>query len=381
AGLAFSSASLFPGWIAVLPVLGTVAVIAAGSSGGRWAPAWWLSLAPMRFIGDVSYSVYLWHWPLIIVWPYVTGVGLRTRDKLAIVVATVLLAWASKAWVEDPARVRPLLAAAPWRSYAFAVVGMSVVVAGAAGVLAEVDRRADAAAVQRAAAIASDCYGPHALDPGSGCEPPEGNGELIPPPEVVAMQNQEPLYPGCQAGITSTALRTCELGVPRLGAERVVALVGDSHATQWFPAFDQLGQELGWHVVTYAKSSCPFTQAQRVLESEQTDEAMLSCVAWRDGVREQLLADEDISYVFTAAFSSAYGFTDSVDDPVSDPGTDGFEAIWADLVADGHEVFALSRLRGTAVSRGGARHGRPGRPPDQPDPTVLRRRDVLPGGR
>src|SRR5690606_7111740 len=102
AGVLYDGSSMFPGWIALLPVLGTVAVIAAGPSQRWWAPARWLSLRPATFVGDISYSVYLWHWPLIVVMPFVTGFALRTTDKVAIIVATLLVAWASKAWVEDP---------------------------------------------------------------------------------------------------------------------------------------------------------------------------------------------------------------------------------------------------------------------------------------
>ena len=57
---------------------------------------------PARFLGDVSYAVYLWHWPLVVVWPHVTGVPLRTLDKVAVLLLTVLLAWGTKVAVEDP---------------------------------------------------------------------------------------------------------------------------------------------------------------------------------------------------------------------------------------------------------------------------------------
>ena len=130
--LVYTDASAFPGWIALVPVLGTVAVIAAGAGRGRAAPGTWLSLRPARFVGDVSYSVYLWHWPLIVVAPVVLGRATSWPDEVVLLVLTILLAWGTKVLVEDPARTRPLLAAAPWRAFAFAVAGMLVVVAGSA---------------------------------------------------------------------------------------------------------------------------------------------------------------------------------------------------------------------------------------------------------
>jgi len=341
AGLGFDDASLFPGWIALLPVIGTVAVIVAGATSSRATPAPWLSLRPMTFLGDISYSVYLWHWPLIIVWPYVTGSSLRTVDKAAILAATGLLAWLSKVFVEDPARTRPFLAAASWRSFAFAGVGMALVVAAGLAVLHDVDRRADESAERLGAMESSGCLGPGSLDPTNDCEPVEGTGPLIPAPEVVAIQNVEVAYPGCQAGITGTGMTTCGLGAPAEGADRLVAMVGDSHVTQWFPAFDELARDLNWHVITYTKSSCPFTLAQRTLPDEQTDEAMQDCQAWVGAVRDALI-DSNVSYVFTAAYSTAYGFQAPPDRSMANPGPEGFATLWSELTAAGMEVFPIA---------------------------------------
>ncbi len=339
AGVTFDDATLFPGWVALLPVLGTVAVIAAGTTPSRWSPGPLLSVRPVTFVGDISYSVYLWHWPLIVLWPAATGVDLRTQDKLAILALTGLLAWASKRWVEDPARLTPRLAAAPWRSFAFAAAGMAVVLSLSWAITAEVQRRADSAAV--VAAAESLCLGPSALDPANDCGAPEGDGALVPPPEVVALQNAEPAYPGCQQGITLAEVVSCQLGSTSDDPARVVAVVGDSHATQWFPALDDLGRERDWRVLTYAKSSCPFTTATRTLPGEQTDEAQLSCAEWVRSVRAELLENCELSLVLTASYSTAYGWEPGREQ-LADPRTDGFERLWQDLTDGGLEVYALS---------------------------------------
>ncbi|TDE15896.1 acyltransferase family protein [Jiangella asiatica] len=346
AGMIFDGESLFPGWIALLPVLGTAAVIAAGYSGTPLTPGWLLSRRPMTFVGDISYSVYLWHWPLIICVPYVTGVDLRTVDKLGIFAATLVLAWLSKAYVEDPMRRQRTLSAVPWRSFAFAGAGMAVVVAGTVGITTELDRRADAAEASAESVLGDDvfttagddCVGPAAME--DGCGAPEGSDELVVPPEVVVEQNHAATYPGCQQGITTPDVKTCTIGSESETPDRVVALVGDSHTTHWFATFDALGRERNWQVITYTKASCPVTHARRLLDNEQTDEAGDSCLAWGREVEATIAADERISAVFTSAFSSAYEFADA-DTPLDDPAADGFGSVWQSWSAAGKQVYVI----------------------------------------
>ncbi len=343
AAVLFDERSLFPGWIALLPVLGTVAVIVAGTTRSPYAPAKWLSLRPMTFVGDISYSVYLWHWPLIIVIPYLTGADLQTLDKVGILVGTILLAWLSKVLVEDPMRTKPILTAMPWRSFAFAAAGMAVVVGGSVVISNEIQHRAEAAAAIAVTETPTlhGCFGPAALDQANECDTVAGSGALFPPPEVVMLQNTRPVYPGCQQTIAPADVRVCSIGSEDPTPERVVAVVGDSHATHWFAAFDRLGREHNWRVLTYVKASCPVTTARRLLVDEQTDEGQRSCLEWSEEVRRQIARDERISYVFSSTFSSAYKYADDPDHPLRDPRTDGFQDVWRTWVSAGKDVFVI----------------------------------------
>ena len=90
----------FPGLSAALPVLGSCAVIAGA---GQPSPAnWLLGTAPMRFIGKISYSMYLVHWPLVCL--VATIYGLTPKAKPAIVLLSIGLAWLSWRFVESPFR-------------------------------------------------------------------------------------------------------------------------------------------------------------------------------------------------------------------------------------------------------------------------------------
>ena len=343
-GFAFDGATLFPGWIAAIPTVGAAAVMLAGPTSQWWSPGRWLSLRPATFVGDISYSVYLWHWPLIVVVPFVTGNTLVAWEKVLIVAVTVLLSWGTKVWVEDRFRTSGWIATSRSHAYRFALVGMAVVVAMGLGIQGGLADRQAAAQARLTQMEASDCFGPEALDPSNGCESVTGSGPMIPALEVVTAQNTEPGYPDCQQGLGSPEVESCVIGSADPDPERTVAIIGDSHATQWFPALDALGQERNWRVETFTKTACPATHALRVLPSEQTDDAQSTCLAWVDNVTAELAARPDISYVFTTAYSSAYSFEAPEESPFTDPAIEGFAVAWSQWRDQGHEVFVIAAI-------------------------------------
>ena len=95
----------FPGIVAAVPVLGTAAVIAAGTTGVAWGPDRLLSLAPVQWLGGISYALYLWHWPVIAFAPYVTRVPSESWFMVILLALAVTLAWATTRWIETPIRV------------------------------------------------------------------------------------------------------------------------------------------------------------------------------------------------------------------------------------------------------------------------------------
>jgi hypothetical protein len=103
AGLGFTAQTPFPGWAAALPVLGSVALILAGGLGGGLATSL-LSSAPLRGLGLISYSLYLWHWPVIVLLKFWT-VDPPTPTQMTIaVIAILLLSALSWKYVEQPFR-------------------------------------------------------------------------------------------------------------------------------------------------------------------------------------------------------------------------------------------------------------------------------------
>src|SRR5215217_6727615 len=110
----FSAATPFPGAAALFPVGGT----AAGFAAPRLGPGRVLGWRPLQAAGKLSYSWYLWHWPLLILAPVVAGHALRLGQRLGLAAASGLLALATVKLVEDPVRFSPRLRARPSRSLA-----------------------------------------------------------------------------------------------------------------------------------------------------------------------------------------------------------------------------------------------------------------------
>jgi len=121
--VSFNSETIFPGSAALFPVLGTVAVLVA--VGTSWGPEKLLSIAPAQHIGAWSYSLYLWHWPVLVLVEarFGTPSGLA---KLWLVIASVLLSAATYTYVEQPTRRHQWLISRPWRSLTAGAVAIAV---------------------------------------------------------------------------------------------------------------------------------------------------------------------------------------------------------------------------------------------------------------
>ena len=129
----YSSMTPFPGLAAIPPVLGTAFIICAGASGStRLNVA--LSTSPCVFLGAISYSLYLWHWPILVFGQLSTSLPLSWTDKIILLALTVVLAVITFHFVEQPFRkrkiftgIKPLMASAGITAMAFCVFGLVVV--------------------------------------------------------------------------------------------------------------------------------------------------------------------------------------------------------------------------------------------------------------
>jgi peptidoglycan/LPS O-acetylase OafA/YrhL len=302
AALTFSHATPFPGHAALLPVLGALAVIRAGAPGGRIAPTRVMTLRPVQFLGDVSYSVYLWHWPLIVFAPFVVAAD-GAATKIAIVVLTILAAALTKRLVEDPARTTSLLTTrdARW-TFAAACAATLAIIAVTVAASSHVTQRvrAEERVTERVLAAHPDCFGAAARDREHGrCQNPSLRRTVVPTPLQAAKRDNAP----CGVIERSSTVTVCAFGPRPAHPRRTIALVGDSHAVHWRPAFEGVVEARHWRGMSITRSGCPLSAAPPPLAGR----ARARCLQWRREVPRWLAAHPAVSTIFVAQHSGSRG--------------------------------------------------------------------------
>ncbi|MDF2573183.1 MAG: acyltransferase [Agromyces sp.] len=334
ASMTYSSATPFPGSAALVPVLGTAAVIWAGAPDRWWAPTRLVGLRPVQWTGDVSYSMYLWHWPLVIIAPYVVGQAqLSIAVKAPLLVLTIVLAWLTKRWVEDPVRTGRLLATRPPRWTFLATVGaMAVVVVPSLIGGVALQERVARDDQERARLASSPCYGAASLSPALDCSDVEF--DVISPDPALAPQDSPAIYftdPPCFA--EDSRVRSCDFGT-RDSTVRV-ALVGDSHAAQWQPALQRIAEKHDWDLDLYLKTNCAFTSAER-------GAAYDSCAEWSEELQGILAGEEPYDLVLTSFFAENLGLEVDAGILSKEEAVAGFARAWQPLIERGAIVVAIA---------------------------------------
>ncbi len=296
AAFAYTVETPFPGAAALLPVLGTVAAVRAG------APTRALGFAPVQFLGGISYSAYLWHWPLLTLAPFVTGREVHTDTRIVILMLTVLLAWLSKILIEDPVRAARFLTRRR-ASFTLAVAGAAtagvIAVTAQASLHVQNQIRASRQVSQRILSAHPHCFGAAAMDPDRPCVNPRLRLSVVPTPIEARTLPNAP----CRRIGTMHGKKVCEFGVTAARATDTVALVGDSHAGMWRVALDVVARAHRWRGVHMGHASCPLSVAVRDIPEPNRS----SCTAWRRLVFKWFAAHPEAGTLFVSELSGGRG--------------------------------------------------------------------------
>jgi len=345
----FDADTVFPGWVALIPVVGTVAVIAAGTGLARWAPTSWLSWRPVQFVGDTSYATYLWHWPLIVFAPALLVRPLGFVDKVVILVAVLLLSWLTRRYVE-----RPVIEGVAWRprrvAYGAAAAATAVIVGAALVPIPVLHDQAVAAQQQIADRVdgGDDCLGAPALE-STDCEfrlsvdPAFTGPEALEVPPVSTLRGVDDVALSSSCADAAHGSSECVAGPA--DASAVIALVGDSHAEAVQPGVEFSTTERDWEVRSYTRRSCPAIDAEWSAQPEYSyKEGDPECRAWRASMIEQIAADPDIDVVVVSSFGRRYGATDAATEEMAA----ALSRTWMRWVEAGKEVVVVGELPTTS---------------------------------
>lgn len=304
--LTLTGDSPFPGWLAAVPTLGAIAIIAAGDPNSRLSPTRLGGLRPVQYVGDVSYSVYLWHWPLIVIGGAVLGHALGKWEKLWVVVLTMVLAAATKRWVEDPVRFRSrLVALKPRWTFVVTASAMAALVVGCIGAQAQLDARNAREAQRVLESTAGSCFGAAALD--NQCPDPFSLTGAMAPAFAKTDTNLVADPTGgwrCEVPRGEREIRRCTLG-SATAPTRTLAMLGDSHAMHLMAPMREIAEREGWRVVTYFKSACSGTGAVDVILTARPDDQG-PCADWGAAAIAEIAANPEIDTVVTSNVASAY---------------------------------------------------------------------------
>jgi len=264
--------TLYPGTAALLPTLGAVLVIGAGCATAAQGCGRVLAVSPMRAIGRISYSWYLWHWPVLVLAPALLGHPLGLAGRLAAALVSGGLAVLTLRFIENPLRF-----AAPIRRSALASLalgGVATAVAACVGVVllvvvpTPVGRGAPAAALTVTAAspptgstIDADnaavrqAFAQVQAAVAASAELKAVPSNLTPPLANAAAELKAMYVNGCLRNYFQGGQPECATG--DTASTTTVALVGDSHAAMWNPAFQQIAAQRRWRLEMLSKAACP----------------------------------------------------------------------------------------------------------------------------
>ena len=291
----FDDDTLFPGYAALVPTLGTAAIIAAGfATVSATTPAGAsrvLTLEPVRHVGRISYSWYLWHWPPLVFAAAIWG-PLTPLEGVGVLAASYVPALITNRLIEKPFLYSETLSRFPRKALALGGACTATSVALGLGLFALTPTIPEApeSEVAGAAALRHD----DSLQKSAKAIQPS-------PREAETKENRPRMYAdGCHLTFPETETPGCVYGNP--SSKTTVVLFGDSHAMQWFPALNEMAKERDWRLVGLTKAACP--PAEVHIYNATLRRAYRECDEWRERTLERIVQKENPSLVVTSSLPS-----------------------------------------------------------------------------
>src|ERR1700761_37312 len=344
----FRSSIPYPGTAALLPLLGTVLVLGAGCAPTTHGCGLILAWAPMRAIGRLSSSWYLWHWPILLFIPLLLARPMGLADRLASVAISGGLAMLTLHFVETPLRYATALRHSPLRSLTVGAIATATAVSvglalqiwtppplghnvatheltlTATPPVAGADVEQYTGEVQRLIAQVQD-----AVAKSADVENVPSN--LTPALADIPTELQRIFFGGCLRNFLEKGQPECAMGDTT--SPTTVALIGDSNAAMWTPAFQQAATQRHWRLEMLAKGRCPMLDLPTLIYGRSYTE----CDQWRAEINARLQAEHPKLIVLSIL--RQYG-----DPPELQESFTSFDPAWIDALAR-----TVHQLRGSGA--------------------------------
>lgn len=322
-GFYFDGAAYFPGPLAWYPIGGALLIVLGGNLPAGQTPTplkdpitWLLSAKVFRRLGDIAYSLYLWHWPLLILWLSSDSANRITLGSgTAIIAISVVLALLTEKYVERPLRMasrakggktpaavaRDLLRGGPVRTPAQKrqfVGATSLVVVVAVATLGTIGWWTATASSRSAVPYVDSLSDPDHPGARAFLDDIDAPDDVPFLPSILQVSHDLPAstMDGCISDFETSEVTMCVYGDET--SPRTIALVGGSHAEHWISGLDEVGKHYGFRVITVLKMGCPLTLDSSV--SDSGEQLYESCAEWTPEALAALVGLQP-DFVFTNA--------------------------------------------------------------------------------
>ena len=316
-GLILQVSAVFPGFAALWPTGCAIMVLLAGATDDRRGADRWLAARPMRYLGDLSFTLYLWHWPVLVL--YLVSWDRDEVSLLAgvgIIAFSLLLAVLTHHLVEKPLIARDLSTRAGYR---LGAIGLLAVLVAVAGWQIETARRESES--DSSAAVGD------ALHPGAAAlrNGPVEPAQVLPAP-VAVYEDWVRIENWDCAPMSRFPMDVCTQPVEFEPTKRIV-VVGDSHMQQIAGALVAIAAHRQWQLSTIVRGACPFST------TSETDADDADCLAWNAAAAQEIIDLNPDAVVTLASRNVRVGRTEHT--------PPGFVQRWRDLDALGIPVLAI----------------------------------------
>ncbi len=264
-GIVLQVQQQFPGYIALWPTLAAAAVIVAGRTEGRFGVDRWLSSNILVRLGGASYALYLWHWPILVIWLIVADKGAAGPvDGAVIIAASLVLAVVTTRFVEEPVRSWRWPSVQRRRTSLIVAVALALVVAPLSMWEHRVQALEEAAQQQTRA----DNPGAAALLPDFRFE---GSEDAVVTPLGSGLGAEWASVGGpCSEALmpVDPTLESCVQTGDEATAEKTVLVLGDSHSQMWMTAVGEMARANNWLAVSVHLPNCRFVDPPATVDPE-----------------------------------------------------------------------------------------------------------------